>query len=240
MKKLGLIAAIFLTLPSCARKDYLVLTPDAWDFGIIQFSESIEQKITVENMHRDGIEVVFTPTSPRLKVSPGVLGLEKHEKGRVTFQYKPPEKEGTTAMQVIIGVRTGQGKIVHRKFFPLTGKVHTEPPDEEDAAESYPKQKEKKPQLFFEYFYNPGCKGCEIFIVREMIEIQQELGIRLLVSRIDILKPENYETYTDVLEALGEQERAYPAVVFKGTVLQGEKEIEQEFEKMLREQLEKE
>lgn len=231
IKKLGLITVVFLALLSCAREDYLVLTPDAWDFGTTQASGSIEQKVTVENTHRDEIEVVFTPTSPRLRVDPGVLELEKHETARVTLQYEPPTREGNAVMQVIIGVRTGQGKVVHRKFFPVTGKVHT--------AESYTKQKEKKPQLFFEYFYDPGCKGCEIFLVREMFKLQQELDIRLLVSQIDIQVPDNYETYMRVLEALGENERAYPAVVFRGTVLQGEQEIEQEFEKMLRKHLEK-
>jgi len=92
-------------------------------------------------------------------------------------------------------------------------------------------------QLSFEYFYDPGCKGCEIFLVRQMIALQQELQIRLRVTRRDIGKPEVYQLYTRKLVVLGMEERAYPAVVFADVVLQGDEEIEREFKKVLRRHL---
>jgi hypothetical protein len=91
----------------------------------------------------------------------------------------------------------------------------------------------REPQFSFDYYYDPGCQGCEIFLARQMIALQQELQIRLRATRKDIRQPEVHREYLRRLGELGVEERAYPAVVFGEVVLQGDEVIAREFKPVL-------
>ncbi len=236
LRRTGLIAASLFTLFFCGQEVSLVFKPSAWNFVTNQSSGPLEQKVAIENQHTDKIELTFTPTSPRLTVSPHTLELGGDETDHITIRYDPSSIQGRVAMQTV--VRARKGNSISLQYFPVTGKVLVNTSGKDDSIQSNTQletpQEKTTPPLFFEYFYDSGCKGCEIFIVREMITLQKKLGIRLHVSMRDIREPEIYDTYTHVLDALGVKERAYPAIVFQGTVLQGEQEIEQELEDVLR------
>ncbi|MBN1838288.1 MAG: hypothetical protein JW820_20685, partial [Spirochaetales bacterium] len=162
----------------------------------------------------------------------------------IRLRYDPSGDEGEVRMQVI--VRAGEGREAERRMLPVYGSVIArEAPSEGASAEGggRPERPEslasERPLFTFEYVYDPGCKGCELFLVRQMIALQQELGIRLRVEKRYIDQPGVQESHLRLLEALGEEERAYPTVVFDGTVLQGEEEVEQEFRELLLRRLER-
>lgn len=229
------LAALALAVVSCRPAVEPVLTPAAWEFGTIKAAEPVQQTVTVENPGRRTVRAVFISTCDCLIVEPDRLKIRGGERERVTLRYDPSEDEGEVRMRVI--VQTRQGKSTARQMLDVFGLVLPgHPPAEGPERPGLPPAAEQ-PELSFEYFYDPGCRGCEIFLVRQMMHLQQELQIRLRAIRRDIREAEVLGTYTRLLEALGEEERAYPAVVFEGSVLQGEEEIQREFENVLRQHL---
>lgn len=189
----------------------------------------------MENPGRRCIQMSFVSTCDCLTVEPNRLDLAGGGQERVTLSYDPSEDDGKVEMQVI--VRTGQGTAVTRQMLRVFGRVLSGESPAESAGQPELSPTAQRPQLSFEYFYDPGCKGCEILLVRQMIALQQELQIRLRVTQGDIRKPEVYQLYTRKLVVLGIEERAYPAVVFADVVLQGDEEIEREFKKVLQQYL---
>ena len=234
-RRVVVVLVVLVGLVSCGRPSEPVLEPAEWDFGTIPATEPVKRGIAVENPCRRRIQVSFVMTCDCLTVEPKRLDLAGGGQERVTLSYDPSEDNGKVEMQVI--VRTGQGTAVTRQMLRVFGRVLPREPLAESAGQPRLSPTAQRLQLSFEYFYDPGCKGCEIFLVRQMIALQQELQIRLRVTRRDIGKPEVYQLYTRKLVALGIEERAYPAVVFADVVLQGDEEIEREFKKVLQQHL---
>ena len=234
-RQVVVVLVVLAGLVSCGAATEPVLEPVEWDFGTIPATLPVEQGIAVENPGRQRIEVNFISTCECLTVEPNRLDLAGGGQERVALSYDPSEDEGKVEMQVI--VRTGQGTAATRQMLRVFGRVLSGEAPAESAGQPELPPAAQRLQLSFEYFYDPGCKGCEIFLVRQMIALQQELQIRLRVTRRDIGKPEVYQLYTRKLVVLGMEERAYPAVVFADVVLQGDEEIEREFKKVLRRHL---
>jgi hypothetical protein len=234
-RRVVVFLVVLAGIVSCSGATEPVLEPAEWNFGTIPATLPVEQGIAVHNPGRRRIEVNFISTCDCLTVEPNRLDLAGGGEERVTLRYDPSEDEGKVEMQVI--VRTGQGTAATRQMFRVFGGVLPREPPAESAGQPILSPTAQRLQLSFEYFYDSGCKGCEIFLVRQMIALQQELQIRLRVTRLDIGKPEVYQLYTRKLVAFGIEERAYPAVVFADVVLQGDEEIEREFKKVLQRHL---
>jgi len=237
---LAFLLVALLGLSACGGPVGPALEPDEWDFGTVPATAVLERRITVGNPGRRPVEVVFLSTCECLTVEPGRLELAGGGSQDVKLRYDPFEDEGEVRMQVI--VRTGEGNSARRRMLPVYGRVlggesRVEGVGQPEQAE--PQTAVERPLFSFEYVYDPGCKGCEIFLVRQMIALQQEMGIRLRVVKRHIDEPGVQDSYLRLLDALGEEERAYPAVVFDGTVLQGDEEIEREFGELLRRRLER-
>ena len=235
MKRAGPIVALFIGLVSCRAPVEPVLTPVEWSFGTIPADMPVEQEISVENPGRRRIEVSFISTCDCLTVQPSRLDLSQGAKQSVTLRYDPSEDVGEVVMQII--VRTKQGNATTRQLFRVFGRVSPIESTPETAVDRELQPVASQAVLSFEYFYDPGCKGCLNFLVRMMYELQEELNIRLHVEQRDIRTPEDYNLFTRRLVELHAEERALPAVVFGDIVLQGEEEIEREFKEVLRQHL---
>jgi hypothetical protein len=213
-----------------------VLHPAEWNFGTIAATTPVEQELSVANPGRRPMEVRFISTCLCLTVEPEHFELAKNGIATALLRYDPSEDEGEIAMQVI--VHSGKGSAAKRQALRVAGHVLAGGAAGHVAVEPKSRASAQAPQLAFEYYYDPGCKGCELFLVRQMISLQQELGIRLRVSRYDICLMENQQRYLRRLEALRAEEKAYPAVVFADSVLQGEEEIQRKFKTLLQRHLE--
>lgn len=231
-KRIVIVVLALIGLVSCSRVVDSVLTPTEWDFGTIEATDPVQRVVTVENPGRQAIRATFISTCDCLVVEPDRLEIPGGGQERITLRYDPTEDEGEVRMRVI--VQTRQGRTTARQMLEVFGRVLPGESEAQGVERPEPPHAAEQPELSFEYYYDPGCKGCEIFLVRQMMRVQQELGIRLRVIQNDIREAEVQGSYIRLLEALGEEERAYPAVVFEGTVLQGEEEIEGGFENVLR------
>lgn len=237
-RRTGTLLALgaLLTLAGCGGPIQLTLAPGQWDFGAIPPTAPVEQNIAVTNPGRRATEVRLISTCACLTIEPAALELAAGGSASVLLRYDPSEDEGDIRMQVI--VRSGEGRSSGRQVLLAFGRVLPGPAaagaGAEGAAEPTLRAAPAQlPQFVFDYFYDPGCKGCEVLLVRQMVAAQQALGIRLRVQRNDISEPAMHREYLRRLRALGVEERAYPALVFGDTVLQGDEEIEGRFQQVL-------
>lgn len=227
---LCLAAAALLGLAGCGRPVPLVLQPEQWDFGTIAADSPVQQELKVTNSGRRKTEVRLISTCACLTIEPNDFALTGAGSAMVLLRYDPSEDEGEIAMQVVVRSGKGAGRQVLRAF----GRVLPGAASAQGAAEPLLRSSAaERPQLFIEYFYDPGCKGCELLLVRQMIGAQLELDIRLQVAQHHISEPEIHREYLGRLRRLGVEERAYPALLFGDIVLQGDEEIEREFKKVL-------
>lgn len=243
---LGALLAALMGLSACGGAVESTLEPAEWNLGVVSTTTVLEQEIEVGNSGRRHMEVRFVSTCDCLIVEPRQLELPKGARQSIMLHYDPSGDQGEVRMQVIVQV--WKGRDIRRQMLPVFGHVLSPSESEGWNARANEAGQDSKtevvtladrPLFTFEYVYDPGCKGCEVFLARQMIALQQELGIRLRVVKRDINEPNVQEEYLHLLDALGEEERAYPAVVFDGMVLQGEKEIEREFGKLLQRSLER-
>ena len=249
---LPVLLAALMGLSACGGPVEPTLETAEWNFGTVSPESVLEREIEVGNSGRRRVEVGFVSTCDCLTVEPRRLELLGGASQSIRLRYDPSGDQGEVRMQVI--VQAGKGSDIGRRMLPVFGRVLAPGESEgrnaragklpaEDAGQ-VPKSKaavpEDRPLFTFEYVYDPGCKGCEVFLARRMIALQQELGIRLRVVKRHIDEPDVQEDYLHLLDALGEEERAYPAVVFDGTVLQGDEEIGRGFGELLQRSLERE
>ena len=222
-----------LSLVGCGRPPELGLAPGQWEFGELDGGAPAVQEITVSNPGR-GTEVRFVSTCPCLTIEPSRLELGRGASARVGLRYDPSGDEGDVAMLVI--VRSGGGRRSARQVLPVSGRVRVGAREPQRAGAQSPPEASSAglPLLSFDYFYDPGCKGCEVFLVRQMVALQRDLGVRLQVARHDISQAGTRQEYLRRLSELRVEERAYPAVVFGDAVLQGDEQISREFAGVLR------
>ena len=232
---LALTGITLIALVGCGGSIEPTLQPAEWNFGTIAATTPVEQELSVANPGRRPMEVRFISTCTCLTIEPEQVELAKGGSATVSLHYDPSEDQGEIAMQVI--VHSGRGRAVKRRALRVAGRVLPGESAVPIAVEPKPRASAKSPQLSFEYYYDPGCKGCELLLVRQMISLQQELGIRLRVSQYDIGNMESQQRYLRKLEELGAEEKAYPAVIFADFVLQGEEEIQRKFKTLLQNHL---
>ena len=88
-----------------------------------------------------------------------------------------------------------------------------------------------------DFYYAAGCRGCLRFLRRTLPRLERELGVALPVRELNILDPGVYEAYQELLRSRGERERAFPALLAGGRLLQGEEQIRKELRAAVRQAL---
>ena len=100
------------------------------------------------------------------------------------------------------------------------------------ASEKWPLTEDKI--LTLTYYYLPGCRSCERFLAETVPELESRIGVHIRVEGSDILDPSVYRQYRGLMTELGEEEQAFPAIVLGDTVLQGDREIGDRLEEVIR------
>jgi len=238
-----LALSALLALAGCGGPAELSLAPGQWDFGTIPSTVPVEQNIEVSNPARRATEVRLISTCECLTIEPDAFAVAAGGSASVLVRYDPSEDEGDISMQVI--VRSAAGRRSGRQVLLASGRVlpgaAPGPAGAEALGAADPTLRAAStppPQFLFQYYYDPGCKGCEVLLVRQMVSAQQALGIRLRAERHHISEAQVHDEYLRRLRSLEVEERAYPALVFGDTVLQGDEEIEGRCQQVLRAALE--
>lgn len=223
----GRAALLFLFLAlipseSARASGSLIFMPNQWNFGVIPDSKPIHLLVTVRNGGTEAVRVSFIATCDCLFAPPGQVEIAPQGEQVFRLIFDPAGYEGFSEKDFIVrSTAPGQEKALFRVY----GEVRVTSPKKEEAVEE---RASGAPGgiVRLSYIYSSGCRSCERFLSQQIPALEEELGIKLEVSRTDIFDTKAYERYLRLLERLGEQERSYPAVVVGDLVLQGEREIE--------------
>ncbi|MBA7568241.1 hypothetical protein ES708_09962 [subsurface metagenome] len=212
----------------------IIITPQQWDFGIIDNSTLVQKEIAIKNSELKTVHLRLISTCSCLYVRPDKLNLSGGETRNIQLKYEPFEDSGEVRMMVI--VISELDKDVKRYFFNISGIV--------DSSISAKPEKEFKEEtikqddaVWFNYYYDHGCRGCVIFLSKIMYKLQDEMDIKLRVVERDIRDPDVYVEYIDKTAGLKVEERGFPALIIDNVVLHGKDEIERRFGEVLKQYL---
>lgn len=224
MMPLLLLLLLLFPLEYASGSGPIQITPSEWSFGVISDNESIYLQVTVRNAGSESAKVSFISTCDCLFAPPGPAEIGPRAEQVFKLIFNPAGYEGVIDKDFIVrSTAAGQEKALFRVY----GEVRPAGADS-GQAESANRQPPATPGAIvsISYFYSAGCRSCERFLAQEIPALESELGIVLEVERADIFDARAYERYLRLLERMGVQERAYPAIVAGQRVLQGDREIE--------------
>ncbi|MBN1838285.1 MAG: hypothetical protein JW820_20670 [Spirochaetales bacterium] len=180
-----------------------------------------------------------------LSVAPERLEPPLGGQSGITMCYDPSGDQGEVRIRAI--VRSEEGGSAGRGVFEVVGRVARAelggsgavmaPAPAVPPAMEPPAAADQELQLSFEFFFDPDCKACETFIRGKVWLWQEELGARIEAERRDLSHPGIVGLYERRLEEIGAEERAYPAALFDGVLLQGYEEIRRELKGLLQRSL---
>ncbi|MBN1835850.1 MAG: hypothetical protein JW820_08360, partial [Spirochaetales bacterium] len=170
------------------------------------------------------------PTCDCLYVEPGQEEIPFGGETVFALTFDPAGYDGAIDMDYVVRT-TSVG--LEKALYRVSGEVIAAAPGGPAAAGGGPPGEAAGISLSVSYYYSPGCRSCERFLAEEIPRLERELGVALSLEKGNIFEPETYQAYLALLEALGEEERAYPSIVAGNRVLQGDREIEAKFRELI-------
>ena len=218
----------------------VVLNPSEWNLGRIEQNGGVvTTEVVVENRSGREAEIAFVSTCECLWITPAKLQLASGESGRIRLAFDPVDEPGSVQKDIIIRTNLDQ---LPKALYLVLGEVATESPETETSADTgtdmQPEDslEARPPQLSVDFYASPGCRSCQRLLRRTIPGIERMTGVPLAVREHNILDPQEYAAYQEILRQTGQEERAYPALVVGSTILQGETAIEEKLEHLLREE----
>ncbi len=231
-----LAAGVFtaLLLPACRPPTRIAFSPEEWSFGVLGADRPVAQEVSVENRSRRPVRLELTSVFDNLRVQPAGLSLRGGEKASFLLSYDPAEDSGTIERRLII--RADGPRQEERILYRVAGSLASR--DKDGTAQgNRGEERVDRNRIRFHYYHDPDCKGCTVFLVRLLFSLQNQQGVLLRLVDRDIYQPGVREAYTRRLAELGVEEREYPSIIVGNTVLQGARQIENEFQRLLLEGL---
>jgi len=171
------------------------------------------------------LRVSFVPTCDCLFADPQEADIAPGGAQRFRLRFEPAGYAGPQDMDYIVrSTLPGQEKSLFRVHGEVEASGAEAAAGPAGSAGTMPAAANAVVRLA--YYYSPGCRSCERFLAQEVPALEAELGVTLELERVNIFDPGQYEPYLKRLRRLGQQERAYPAIVIGERVLQGDREIE--------------
>ncbi len=220
-----LLLILLFILPSSeavSEDNRLIITPPEWDFGTIAGKEKVSREILIENKSSEKVTVTFIPTCDCLFAYPSSLQLSPGEKTAVILEFDPAGYSGIVEKDFIVHTSL---KEMGKALYPVHGRLPAQGTKEDHAGKEIGQAGKEARVIHAFYYFSPGCRSCERFLSRDIRKLEEEFEVTIIVNQMNILEPEIYENYHAFLEELGEEERAYPALIVGRHVLQGEREI---------------
>jgi cytochrome c biogenesis protein CcdA len=198
------------------------ISPPESGFGVLERSAGVaERSISLTNRSDRVLRIDLVSTCECLAVNPSSLSLPPGAVASVQIFFDPADDDGPFEKDLI--VRTDHPDLP-KALYRLYGEVRVDPAEPSEAPSSSPPSA-GHPTVTADYYFSPGCRSCRELLERRLPSIEARLGLAVEVRELNVLDPEVYSEYLSRLEALGVEERVYPALVVDEVVLQGEREI---------------
>ena len=240
MKCLSFILFLFLTFGVYAKAD-ITFSESKWHFRTIPDTTPVKNELTVQNNGDNRVTISIIPTCDCLYVDPGEFKLEPGGEITVTLTFDPEGYEGDIQMRYI--VRT-DSRDLPRALFLVEGRVETHgssaissgryESEEEDTFLPGTNEVSKTKTIDAYYYYTSGCKECAKFLDRTVPRIAKKLQLSIKIHEKNILDPTVYEELMVSLKDARVEMKRVPLLIINGNVLQGDEEINEKFENLLR------
>ena len=237
---------LLLLLALLSDGPLLRVTPPEWDLGRVSSSAGIQSlEASVENRSDRAVNMELTSTCDCLSVEPPSLRLAPGGSASFRLRYDPSEQDGEVekylivrsdlpglpkALYLVRGTVAG-AKVGEEAATQAAGQAAGAKPDMDGGVEpgrdagAAELASNSGSETLLDFYYAAGCRSCLRFLRDTVPRLERELGLHLRVREHDILDPEVYESYRELLRARSERERAFPALLAAGLLLQGEREI---------------
>lgn len=230
-RPLALLALLCAAAPVRAQGG-LTVSPAEWAFGTVPDTAPVELEVVARNGSAATLRVTFVPTCDCLFADPEEADIAPGSAQRFRLRFEPAGYAGPQDMDYIVR-STLPG--LEKSLFRVYGAVRPSAGPAPAGAAGGPVQAAGQAVVHLSYYFSPGCRSCERFLSQEVPALERELGVLLEIERVNIFDPGQYEPYLRLLRRLGEEERAYPAIVAGERVLQGDREIEAGLREAVRE-----
>ena len=209
-------------------------SPPEWKFGMILQGATIQAAVTATNHESRTLSLTFVPTCTCLTVTPAVQRIPPGGEAIFVMRYDSSDDVGITT----------RGYIVHSDlrdsqplYYLVRGTVRAERGttgstgawSRQDAAPGGGSQT----GVVLSYYYTPGCRSCEEFLSVEIPRLEKKLGMKISLTRKDVLDSALFEELSAFAAAQGQSIRAIPALRAGDVLLQGDQEIRAKLEGVL-------
>lgn len=200
---------------------YLTLSADS--------GADFEEVVTVINDDRRALQIELISTSEEWFVEPAVLYIEAFGRGEFTVRGKVFHPE--EGIPVLMLSERDDVPYLY-SILPSSGGS-----DSEIGIGSVGDSIEPRGKLIdpFMFFYSPGCEICEIFYSSDLPSLEDELGLVLQPSKLNIYESENFELLESLALERGEKVVDFPILIAGTRMFSGEEELRKEFPRVLRE-----
>jgi cytochrome c biogenesis protein CcdA len=225
------VSLLLLLLALLGGGPLLRVTPPEWELGRISPAAGIRsQEVRVENRTERAVEVELRSTCDCLSVKPSLLRLDPGGAASFRLRYDPSGEKGEVDKYLIVRSDLPELPKALYRVHGIVDAGESSPP--EDGA-GIGRERGAGGEVLLDFYYSAGCRSCLRFLSQTVPSLERRLGLNLQVRKHDILDPQAYESYRELLRARSEPERAFPALLAGGRLLQGEREIREGLEQAL-------
>jgi cytochrome c biogenesis protein CcdA len=200
---------------------------------MVDKGDTIRTSISAVNTGGRSLRVRFVPTCACLRADPPEATLPPGASRSFEIAFDTSDDEGKTDKSFIVETDPPSAKPL---YFLLSGVVRGS-----NIASGGPWLRRSPgatgalgTTFGLVYYYTPGCRSCEDFLGAGLSSIEKELGVRIEVTRRDLLDPDAYSELAAFAASLGQELRAMPALRAGGALLQGDDEIREGLPSLLR------
>jgi cytochrome c biogenesis protein CcdA len=205
---------------------HIEFMPPQWKYGMIEQGDIARTEVVAINRGSDSVELTFVPTCTCLTVSPARARIGPGASANFVLSFDSKDDSGITERGFIVRSDMPGEKAL---YYLLTGVVRVDKPKEGAASGTIgvlPKGgTASAASIAMLYYYTPGCRSCEEFLGVEIPRLEARYGLRIDLTRRDLLEPSAYEELSSFASSIGASIRLIPALRVEGILLQGDEEI---------------
>ena len=205
---------------------HIEFTPLQWKYGMIEQGDIARTEVVAVNRGSDSVELTFVPTCTCLTVFPVKARIGPGASASFALSFDSKDDSGITERGFIVRSNVPGEKAL---YYLLTGVVRVDRPKKGAASGTVgvlPKGgTASAASIAILYYYTPGCRSCEEFLRVEIPELEAHYGLRIDLTRRDLLEASVYEELSSFASSIGASIRLIPALRVEGILLQGDEEI---------------
>ncbi len=217
--------------------------PSEWVFGARPDDAPLNHSFTVKNTARADVTVSALSSCECLSIGPSSFTLAPGKSMRVNLTFNPKGAQGAVKYAVLVTARGGE---TADTILTVRGTIVSKEPKtpgegclrcrelEEEFRKAVAVSSSGRP-LSVRYYFSGDCASCTRFIESEVPRLQGALGVKFVMDLRDIQAGDHLDEILETLEKKGISLAAFPVMVIDDAVLQGEKEIRERFEAVMRE-----